>query len=73
MGDIKNYDEEPVWYCATCLSLNILNSSGAEDDLDDDPLPCHCGDCNSTDIVESGPSGIYEVLELQLKRKQHKK
>ncbi len=28
-----DYEEEPVWYCRTCLSMKILNSSGSDQDI----------------------------------------
>jgi len=68
-----DYEEEPVWYCRTCLSMKILNSSGSDQDIDGDPTPCYCADCGSTDIAVTGDQGIYEVLELQRKKKQYKR
>jgi len=56
-----NYDEDVVYYCNSCFSLKILNSSGVEDDIEDDPVPCHCGVCGSTDI---STSLIEDYLEL---------
>ena len=47
----NDYDSEPVVYCAKCLSLKIKH----EDALD---IDC-CGNCGSTDIVESS-IGIWE-------------
>ena len=67
-----DYDSEPVWYCNTCLSLHIINSSGEEKDIDGDVITCHCGDCGSGDILITGENGIYEVLELQRKNKYKK-
>ena len=66
----EEYNDIPVWFCDTCLSLNILNSSGGEEDLDNDVVPCHCGDCGSTDITTGY---IIDVLEAQKTRKQFKK
>ena len=37
-------DEEKVYYCLNCLSLNIKSLLGGE--------ICYCGDCNSADIGE---------------------
>jgi len=65
-----NYDLEPVWYCDTCLSLKILNSSGVEEDIDGDMTPCHCGDCGSTDVATGN---IHDILEIKKIRKQFKK
>ena len=61
-----DYDEEVVFYCNSCLSLKILNSSGVEEDIEDDPIPCHCGDCGSTDI---DTATIHELLDLRKERK----
>lgn len=41
MEKTVNYDDEPVFYCANCLSLRIL-----EDQLIGD----YCMECGSTDI-----------------------
>lgn len=41
----KDYDSEPVWYCAKCYSLKI----GHEDCLDTD----YCMDCGCSDILTS--------------------
>lgn len=61
-----NYDDEEVFYCGTCLSLKILNSSNTGEDMEDDLLPCYCGDCSSTDIEQAL---IGNVLELRKERK----
>lgn len=37
------YDEEPVWYCESCLSLAIIC-------LNDNDVPHYCRDCSSTKI-----------------------
>lgn len=65
-----NYNEEPVWYCRSCLSLKVFNSSGSDYDIDGDTTPCYCDECGSTDIAVSGNEGIFEVLELQKERKK---
>lgn len=41
----NDYDSEPVFYCAVCLSLKIKH----EDAIDSD---C-CGECGSTNIAEA--------------------
>lgn len=39
--DKKNdYNNEPVYFCASCLSLSIMNYTGIVD--------CYCGHCTST-------------------------
>ena len=40
----EQYDEEPVYYCSRCLSLNIRQISSIEG-LD------YCDDCGSTKIA----------------------
>ena len=47
MKSQKSKNEEPVSYCAECLSLNII--IGDEDSLGYD----YCDNCGSTNIVES--------------------
>jgi len=42
----KEYNKEPVYYCARCLSLRILGVEGMEG-LD------YCDECNSTEIKET--------------------
>lgn len=56
-----DYDSEPVVYCARCLSLKIKH----EEALD---IDC-CGDCGSTDVIESS----IEVWEKRYESKYGKK
>lgn len=58
---IKEYDEEPVMYCARCYSLNIVH----EDVIDSD---C-CGRCGCTDFKTSS---IEEWERLYKERYGHK-
>lgn len=58
---IKEYDEEPVMYCANCYSLNIVH----EDVIDSD---C-CGRCGCTDFKTSS---IEEWERLYKERYGHK-
>lgn len=44
----KEYDDEPVYYCTSCLSLRI-KSIGITDDDD----ACYCEDCGSTSIEQT--------------------
>ena len=45
----KNYDEEPVSYCAFCHSLHIVvDEEGAGDGWDGS----YCKECGGTDIRE---------------------
>jgi hypothetical protein len=57
----NDYDSEPVVYCAKCLSLKIKH----EDALD---IDC-CGNCGSTDVVESS----IEIWEKKYEAKYGKK
>jgi Zn finger protein HypA/HybF involved in hydrogenase expression len=66
MTKIEEYNEEPVWYCGSCYSLKIV-----EFDMED--ISCVCETCGSTNVIESGPNGIIEVLELQERSKTFKK
>lgn len=42
---LNDYDSEPIFYCATCLSLKITHEEAIDSDC--------CGDCGGTNIVES--------------------
>jgi hypothetical protein len=68
-----DYEEEPIWYCRSCLSMRILNSSGTDEDFLEDPTPCSCDDCGSTDIAVTGKYGIEEINELRDKKTKFKK
>ena len=57
----NDYDSEPVVYCAKCLSLKIEH----EDNLD---IDC-CGNCGSTDVIESS----FNVWERRYEAKYGKK
>lgn len=57
----SEYDEEPVFYCKRCLSLNILQMPMMEDQ-------CYCGECGTTDI---GTTDIEEWKELYKKKYGH--
>lgn len=60
----NKYNDEPVWYCRTCLSLKVIN-------LEDEMVPCYCGDinCGSTDIGTTS----NDNWEKMYKRRYHKK
>jgi hypothetical protein len=66
----EEYNYEPVWYCNTCYSLRIFNSSGSDYDIDGDITPCYCDSCGSTDIAVTKDNGIEEVLKLQKSREK---
>jgi len=55
------------------LSMKILNSSGTDEDFLEDPTPCYCDDCGSTDIAVTGKYGIEEINELRYKKTKFKK
>ena len=42
LNKIKEYNEEPVYFCRHCLSLRIMNLPNSDE--------CYCDKCNSTDI-----------------------
>lgn len=56
-----DYDSEPVYYCATCLSLNIKH----EDAIDSD---C-CGECGCTDIRQMMPEEWEKLYEKKYGKK----
>lgn len=60
----NKYNDDPVWYCRTCLSLKVINMP------EDEIVPCYCGedDCGSTDI---STMNIIEWEKLY-KRRYHK-
>lgn len=57
----QDYDEDPVWYCARCYSLNVQY----EEDIDSD---C-CKECGCTDILSTS---IENWEELYKRRYGHK-
>lgn len=67
MGNLKQADQqpefnqEPVFYCKTCLSLKVRNVAGIVD-LD------YCDDCGSTEIAQTS---IEEWEELYKNRYGH--
>lgn len=54
----KDYDEEPVYYCTRCLSLNIRQIPMIENQY------C-CADCGT---VTLGSASIEEWMELYRKK-----
>ena len=42
---LNEYDAEPIFYCATCLSLKVKHEEAIDSDC--------CGECGSTNIAES--------------------
>jgi Zn finger protein HypA/HybF involved in hydrogenase expression len=63
---IEEYDE-PVWYCRSCHSLNIVvDESLAIDGWDG----TYCGKCHSTDV---GVCKMGEWLEEEERRKEKRR
>lgn len=58
---LQDYDSEPVYYCATCLSLKIKHEEAIDSDC--------CGDCGSTNVVES----TFEEWEKKYEKKYGRK
>lgn len=56
MNQTSNYNEEPVCYCARCLSLKIKS------DIAD---YCYCDDCGSTRVEETS---IFEWEKMYEQR-----
>ena len=56
-----DHDPEPVFYCATCLSLNVKYEESIDSDC--------CGECGSTDIRESS----FEEWERRYEKKYGRK
>ena len=56
----EDYDSEPVYYCANCLSLGIRHEESIDSDC--------CKDCGGTDIREALP----EEWEKMYKKKYGK-
>lgn len=52
---IKDYDSEPVLYCANCYSLKILH----EDSIDMD----YCGECGCSNFKEASAEEWSELFE----------
>lgn len=60
----SEYDEEPVYYCKSCHSLNIkINEFLADDEWDG----AYCANCNSCDI---GQCSIEEWVAEEERRKK---
>ena len=59
--DKESFDDEPLYYCKRCLSLNIRQMPMAED-------KSYCEDCGNVDIVESS---FEEWDELYVEKYGH--
>ena len=62
MEEKQNYNEEPVFYCKSCLSLKIRSVPNMEDSE-------FCDECSSTDI---GQCSIEEWEKMYLERYGHR-
>ena len=58
----QNYNEEPVFYCKSCLSLKIRSVPNMEDSE-------FCDECSSTDI---GQCSIEEWEKMYTERYGHR-
>lgn len=56
-----DYNDDPVYYCKRCLSLNIKDMPFSKD-------ICYCADCTNADI---GTTSIEEWLEMYKKKYGH--
>lgn len=62
MEEKQNYNEEPVFYCKSCLSLKIRSVPNMEDSE-------FCDECSSTDI---GQCSIEEWEKMYIERYGHR-
>lgn len=58
MDENKEYNEEPVFYCKSCLSLKIINN-----DID------YCDTCGSTDTSKVSIEQWQELYKKRYGRK----
>ena len=61
MGDKKEFNDEPVFYCKNCLSLKIRHIPNIQDTE-------YCDDCGSTNIEQCS---IQEWEKLYKERYGH--
>ena len=61
MAKEKSYDDEPVYYCKRCLSLNIKQMPHVKGQ-------CYCGECGTTSIDSAD---IEEWKEMYRKKYGH--
>lgn len=62
MGEVEEYNKEPIYYCSKCLSLKI-KGIGKTNDFD------YCDECGSTSIEKTN---IEEWEKLYVQRHGHK-
>lgn len=61
MEEKVNYNDEPVFYCKSCLSLKIMSIPSMDDSE-------YCDECSSTDI---GQCNIEEWEQMYKQRYGH--
>ena len=59
---VINYDNDPVYYCADCLSLKVKNINGSieSDEVRDTDF---CDECGSTNIKKASISEWNELYK----------
>ena len=55
---LKEYDEEPVYYCSNCLSLKIINLTDNQ---------CFCDICGNMDIESTDIDTWQEMYRKKYK------
>lgn len=61
----NDYDSEPIFYCATCLSLKIKHEEAIDSDC--------CGECGCTNILQSTVEEWEKLYEKKYGRKYAEK
>lgn len=61
MGEENNYNDEPVFYCKSCLSLKIRSIPSMDESE-------YCDECSSTDI---GQCSIQQWEQMYKERYGH--
>ena len=59
--DKEEYNREPVYWCAKCKSLMIINF---ESELDTE-IECYCGKCGSTEIIKGSIQEWESLINKQ--------
>lgn len=64
----QDFNNVPVSYCTTCLSLAIVdvNLSSKEDDK---PKLCYCNNCSNAEVAEAHISEWEEKYEARFGKK----
>ena len=61
LSKMAEYESEPVFYCKSCLSLDIRNNN-------DEEIPCYCNKCGSADIDEVPHDEWKYIYKLRYKK-----